>query len=328
MDNVKIDVEKIVGAISEQFQTIYNELSSDPALADYKEQIKQIQTITVLDEQSFTYRKEQLDTKALNIVVHFGSASVNFGSSIVPISLVIMGTSNKVKPTQTLLNFFASRWNLKTLCEGSTSQYADTQTSQLWTTPNVVTNFLEVDNTFRNLFSMAGTLIVGKETIKLGSLIYYYHDTEEGVEVLKHESIDFLAFDEQFNNALNPIPTGRTFGFSKSENKFSTYTFSVSTYLLNSKLVRDCMAAKGFRQIVGEGSSIHREGSTIDPNHDFILYLEFSNGFTNTPLTNEQHSTTDPVLGEEIFFNRFKLVNMHVTQEVGRIPSLTLTFTR
>ena len=61
------------------------------------EKVKDLE-ISVEDEQSFL-KKQDLKPNSVHIVVKFGRATVNFGSSVCQISLVVWASENKIKDT-------------------------------------------------------------------------------------------------------------------------------------------------------------------------------------------------------------------------------------
>lgn len=247
-------------------------------------------------EQAFLKSEEKLDPNGVYVAVRFNRASVNFGSSLCNVSLSILGTANKVKPTQLFFSAFASKYSLQTL-------NGQRNTQQIWVTPSVQSNFNEFAAEFRNLFEVSGTLIIGNNTVGIigGYITYHYGQNDS-------EDIPFLTFQDNFRNNLSPQPYGNTEGFSVSETNFSTYTFTISTYLLDSQLVADCMKAKGFI-LNGSGRT-----STKEPNSDFVFTFTFSNGYTN--------NRTDKAL-----FKTFKLIDCTMSHSLGEIPTFTASFT-
>lgn len=265
-------------------------------------------------EQAFLKSTEKIDPNGVYVAIRFSRASINFGSSMCNVYLAILGTANKVKPTQLFFSAYASRYTNETILGNNTQQ--------IWVTPNVQTNFNEFGQEFRNLYDVSGTLIIGNRTINVlnGVIIYKYGESAGDLE-----EIPFMAFQDNFRNNLAPQPFGNTHGFAKSETNFSSYSFTISTYLLDTQLAADCMHAKGFELASATGSAGQKKSNKL-PNDDFELYIEFSNGYSNKNtyryIEDNQEKT------DSTFFKIFKLVDCGMTNNYGEIPMFTVSFTR
>ena len=330
MSDVVINYIDIIKLVGEQIQAVWYGLQESQDEGILKE-ISNIKKIEVSDEQSFNKKRNEskIEKGTVYVVVRFGSGSINYGSSVTPISLYVMGTANKVKPTQLLLSVFASAWTTKNLGEGLISEDGVSleleRASQVWNTPEIITNFNEVDSDFKNLFRLTGNVVIGSSAVRVGKLIYIYDTSNNNYPSLPAsgwEEISIMSFRDGYRASLDSQPFGNTNGFAKSEVNFSTYTFSVSTYLLDNHLGADVLAIRGFRNRSGSGIM-----SKFSPNDQMKIKLEFNNGFTNFPNSGESSSSSDTVLGDD-FFAFFKVVDSQIGQEIAGIPSLTVTFTR
>ena len=311
ISNTKISYPKIIDHISNQINILAREIKNgtdeySTELASYVNGL----TFFVSDEQAFVKLKDVKDN-GVYIVVKFGSASTNFGNSICPVNLIVFGTKNKIKPAQMFFSAFCSRWSLQPL-SGSEEE----QSKQLWVTPQVSSNFNEVNEGFRSLFNVSGTLVIAQSMVKIGSLYYKWGPNEADVE-----KIDFLAFQDNFSNALAPQPFGNTFGYAKSETNFSTYSFSISTYLLDTHLTADAMAIKGFRN-----RNNGLIGSVKEPNDIWEIYIEFSNGFTNKKVSFDDYSSDE--IRRSDFFQKFKCASVSFGEKIGDIDTLNIAFSR
>lgn len=303
MGNVQINYKDIIANICEQFSDFVSFLSSttDPFYADVYDLVKGFQ-IEVSDEQNFV-KYNAIDNNKVYIVVKFGSASVNFGSSVCNLNLVIFGTENRVKPTQMFLSAFCSKYNLTTLKNNE-------EITQIWASPTVTSTFTPTGNAFRNLFNMPGTLVIGQSVTKIGEILYSWsYGTTSGTE-----TVDVLAFSEGYQASMSPQPFGNTHGFTKSEANFSTATFNVSTYLLDNHLVADCMHARGLQKISNAAIS-----SDKGPNDYFEFKINFTNGYANFDPLETNNS--------DKFFQKYKLVSYTITTRIGEIPTFSATFT-
>lgn len=413
-NNVRINYDEIVTSIGKEIAVFMSELRTGASGGDIycKKLIDLLKGVSfeVSDEQSDIKRKDLTNQNIIHVVAKFGNSSTNFGSSICPVVLNILGVENKIKPAQMFFSAFCTRWHTYNMIDSN--GVVNDKITQLWMTPNVVANFNEVSIGYRTLFNVSGTLIIGQSTVKLGTMTYVYDPdlfaSSQGEE--GYENIDFLSFQDNFTNALSPQPFGDTFGFAKSETNFSTNSFSISTYLLDTKLVADCMAVKGFRyrnkpeewlfndtvniplalntfsypfvsngehfssiktELVGSKRYIYYDDtwvynttdgwsneeykkivfdkpvansnsqalynlissnatkktyeSTKSPNDNFIIYLSFTNGYTNFPIGGDFG-------GEDIrtssFFNRYKCSSFTIGQKLGEIPTYNISFAK
>ena len=322
MADVVINYVNIIQAIGDQIQNVWYALkdSEDEGIVN---EISNIKKIEVSDEQSFNKKKgeSKIEKGTAYIVARFGSGSINYGSSVTPISLYVMGTANKVKPTQLLLSVFSSVWTTKNLCQGLEDTEGNSleisNALQVWNTPEIITNFNEIDADFKNLFRLTGNIVVGASAVRVGTLTYYW-----GSGANDKETVNIMSFQDGYRASLNSQPFGNTHGFAKSEANFSTYTFSVSTYLLDNHLSADLLAIRGFRNRNGGAIS-----STKKPNDDFKVVLKFTNGFDNLPNSQSNPSQGDTVWTDN-FFNLFKVVDSQIGQEIAGIPTIVITFAR
>ena len=326
MNEVIINYAHIVEIIGEQLQVVWDALKeTNPDL------IGAVKGIEVSDEQSFNKKQDEqkLEQGFVYIVVRFGAGSINYGSSVTPISLYVLGTANKVKPTQLLLSVFASSWTTKNL--GQDLEVVDNSMLQVWNTPEVVTNFNEIYADFRNLFRLTGNIVVGPAAVRVGELTYYYdeYNTQTSAWVEKEEKVSIMSFSDGFRSSLDTQPFGNTFGFAQSEVNFSTYTFAISTYLLDNHLSALILSMRGFRNRSGSGIGAISAQNYFkgEPNDKVKIKIKFTNGFDNVPGTNESATTYDPLLGSTLF-DYFKIVDSQIGQEIAGIPTLSITFAR
>jgi hypothetical protein len=308
MNNTRVNYQEIIDTIQAELDTLLAEINS--GTDEYSVMLQELiggMQVYVNDEQDFVKPTEMSDN-SLFVNVHFLESSVNFGGSVVNINLKVLGTANKIKPAQAIMAAFATRW--------STQNFGTNGYTQIWVIPRVESNFFEAEADFRTLFSVSGSIIISQEVIKLESLVYKY-----GSGANDEETIYFLAWNDSFSNSLSPQPFGNTCGYAVSESNFSTYAFTINTYMLDSRLVEDCFNIQGFRKLV----SGQRVASSLNGNSTLTLYLTFANGFTNRPATNETESSSDPVLGKDMM-SKFKITTIQRGQKLGDIPTITIGF--
>ena len=296
-----VELQDIVEIIQSQFDTVLATLkaSSDE---DVKKEVSKVTAVVVSNTQTFKSLEDEVIRRnkgTVWVVVSFGSGTSNYGARAFPTTLSIFGFPNSILPTQYILTSFVSTYTTKMLGD-------DNSSVQVWNTPSVFSNFSEVGDHFRSIFSVSGVVVLGTNTVKLGSLTYYYDDSDP----TKYETIDFMQFNTEYRASPSPQPFGNTEGFTKTSINFSSDTFTISTYLLNTQLIADAMNVKGLSQSL-TGDNV--KTSTKQPNDWFKIIFTFTNGFTNAT-------------SEEIFQN-WKLVSFSIDQPLGDITKTTLTFT-
>ena len=293
MANAKIDYIKIIDGLQAQFDAVL-ELVQSPNNGLNEEliaELKTVKAIKVADEQYFV-KHNDFDPNNVYIAVKFGSATVNFASSVLAVTLRVTATENKIKPTQLILGEFVTAYNLNHLD-------TDESMTQVWYTPTVSSNFNPTNKAFRTLFSMAGIVVVGQNTLDLEVLTYV---TDTGEE----EPVAVMSFDEGYQASANPQPFGNTGGFAKTEINFGTDTITFSTYLLDSQLVADCMHARGMTLVDGSEGRISSKGM----NGVFVFKIQYTNNYANNADN----------------LQRFKLISYKIGKKVGDIPSFLVSF--
>lgn len=237
MTNVKINHREIVDKIFVQFASI-------KAIDEKYSNLK----FYVDDEQSFIKRGTINDRNSIYIVVKFGEATLNSGSSVAPITLLVFGIGNDIELTQAFLQDYATNYNLA----------RDDKMQFVFSSPYAMANFNETGYDFRALFSISGSILVGNTNSIFIDYIEY-----------KGEKINIIDFNDDTTNNLNPQVYGNTYGRTKSYATFQSYTFCISIYALDNILARDILDVK--------------YSNKNTSNKEFTFTLKFNNGsgFTN-----------------------------------------------
>lgn len=283
-NNVIIPYKQIITLIEDQFQVIKSENTD----------FKNISFI-VSDEQMFNKIKDK-KRDTLYIVLRFGAASFNYGQATLPLEMAVLGFDNEVEKTQAFLNAFVGKYNLSQ--SGSMTQ--------LYMTPRVSLNFNEVYNTFRSLFSVTGTFVIGDNTIRMSAINFYINGGEDPNEV--PELIKVLSYNDSTTNSLNPQPYSDEKGRVRSYGSFQTFAFSVLIYPDGSKkLVQKLMKMK----------------FGPEENHQNDTFC-FSLTFDNLDLDFDNSAEHTPVNTTSIW--KYKCRNADFNQKIGEIPAISITF--
>ena len=158
---------------------------------------------------------------------------------------------------------------------------------QKYSTPSVMSNFNDIYDGFRSLFYMSGSFIIS-ENINTWDL--YYYDTFEDSNGIK---IEILNMSLGFDNSLDSQPYANTGNFIESISKFGSLSFNLATYLTDNELMNKC---------------IDIMAKTKPTNASFYFEIVFKKRNLKIPKT------------------KYKLQNSNLTQTVGEIPVISLSF--
>lgn len=223
------------------------------------------------DEQAFLKQNVFAEDCSLFIVIQYGQASISLNSYVLEANFLVLGAANEIETARSFLTEFASTYNL-TKIEDITL---------VVNTPTISSNFNETGNEYRSLYTMQSVLVGGSDMLSFGSLMY------------GDEEILLLSFQDSTTNNLAPQVYGDSNGRTRSYTVSQTYTFTISTYSLNSQLVKDINDVK------------YGDKSLEDKKFKLSLKLSNNQGFTNW---------------------EFHLVNATFSHSLGNVPSISLTF--
>lgn len=171
------------------------------------------------NEQQFEEQNEndELDMDAIYIVVSFQPATLTYGLKVIPFTLEVISSGNKIEPTQRLLFEYAQTYNLK-----NKVYLENGLMTQTYSTPTIVNNFNDISYTLRSLFMMGGTILLGENTANIENLTFEYN----GVEV----KLEPLTFSSDFTVQLDTQATYNTKNLTRSKGKIGTRTISFIVY--------------------------------------------------------------------------------------------------
>lgn len=140
MSNTNIDYNGILNEIKTE---LYDIINNDSFYANHD--------FLITLEQQFI-KTRQMQPNHIYIVVKISSASVNYGQTILPVSIQVISEQNKIFTAQKLLFDFVSKYNL--------ARSDDQTTQQIWESPTVSTNFEQMFEGFRSVLYVSGTLVI------------------------------------------------------------------------------------------------------------------------------------------------------------------------
>lgn len=137
-------------------------------------------------EQQFI-KTRQMQPNRIYIVVKISSASVNYGQTVLPVTIQVVSEQNMLFTAQKLLFDFVSRFNL--------ARSTDQTTQQIWESPVVSTNFEQMFEGFRSVLYVSGTLVISQNA--------NFYTLSYNVPTLEYTitPIDFIPFSCTLNNS-------------------------------------------------------------------------------------------------------------------------------
>lgn len=274
-----IEVEKILDLLE-------NELGN--VIADDEEYYSELNFVLSNEQQYVKESKRQKNT--LYIVVKFMPATINFGQVVLPITMTAVSEHNNLEKCQRLLLDFSQYWNLKTIGVSDYSVY------QIYSSPSVISNFNEVYDGFRSVFSMSGTFLISKNSNECTLYFYTGDDTTEKIESISSQI--------NFSIQLDPQAFYNTQNRTESVAQVGTLAVGVTAYLVSSG---DPLNPNLFDKIL----YIICKNTTFAPdgvNTTFYFDIKYKNGITLTKVP-------------------FKLASFSQQQTIGEIPLATVSFT-
>lgn len=278
MDNIK----KIMDIIKEQFLEV---MSSDP---DYYGKYD----IILSNEQQYI-KSDERNPNGIYIVVKFIPGSINFGQNVLPVNINALGEGNKLEVCQRLLLEYAQQFNLGEPINVPSSE-DDSNTyiiKQVYTQPQVMSNFNPSWNDFRSLFFMTGTFLIGKNSVPIKEITYY-----ESASAESGTKIDVINSSWDFSVQLDSQAFYGTNSRTRSESKIGTLSLSIVTYSTNNPLC----------------SKIRKIAWNMNGTDGLKTEFLFSVKFTDTEQAEKM---------------RFKLVSVTSPQNIGEFPLMSMTFT-
>ena len=180
--------------------------------------------VLISNEQQYIKTKDR-DKNAIYIVVRFLPASLNFGQTVLPITINAIAERNKIDVCQRLLLEFAQTYNLTDDESGTIKQ--------TYTSPSIMSNFNEMFDGFRSLFYMSGTFLISKNANPFK--VYVSGESEE---------IDCITVSDTFDVQLDTQAFFNTDNFTKSVGTVGTFTLNITSYLMDTDFLNKVLAVK------------------------------------------------------------------------------------
>lgn len=285
-------IDRMMAIIQKQFLEV---MSRD---VDFYSQYK----IILSNEQQYVKNNER-NPKNIYIVVKFMPGTMNFGQYLYPVNFNALGEGNKLDVAQRLLLEYAQTFNLgeeetwsETYTDNGVTHTDNYIAKQVYTQPQVMSNFNTFTTEFRSLFYMSGTFLIGKNSMPITKITYYKSASDS-----TGTDIDFITSSWDFAIQLDSQAFYGTNSRTKSKSKIGTLVLSLVCYLTGNDLckkVRD-MAFDNLATGTAAANGIKEK---------FYFSITFADGHTVSKM-------------------EFHLSEASSPQSVGELPLLSLTFT-
>lgn len=214
------------------------------------------------------------------IVLQFSPASINFGQVVLPVTITAISEQNKLKVCKQLLIDYVYTYN-QTKSENGTI-------FQIYESPVVSSNFQTVFEGFRSVLNVDGTFIIS-ENASFFDLTYNYKD-KNGDE--QNDYVEFISGQLDYSTQPDTQPFNFTKNFTKSEIRFSTLSFTITTFATSdSPLIKDIIKV--------------------------VMKKETNNKTFNFDVD---------FLNIETLNDNFKLINFSASQKIADMPMIVATF--
>ena len=286
-----IEINKVLKIIQNQF---VNVMVRD---ADFYSKYN----IILSNEQQFVKEKNN-NPNTIYLIVRFSDASLNYGQAVLPVTIRAIGEQNAIECCQKLLLDYAQDFNLKepllTDAEGNQIDIGNNFIKQVYTSPAVTTNFNEVFAGFRTLFYVSGTFLIGENSDPIESIIATDIIIDDSTTPPTYYELKFLKATLSYDIQLDAQAYYETGGNTRSVAQTATTTIGLYCYLLNDAFYTKIL------NVVFRKYSV----ATDDINTSFTFTIKLKSGATLENCV-------------------FKLANATLTQGVGELPQISMTFT-
>lgn len=220
------------------------------ALIDNNQDLYAGYSFIIENEQQFEKDKKKNTSKTIYVVLHYLEATINYGQTILPFTINILGEQNSTEVAQKLFLDYALTYNLK--------QNDDLTIQQFYSSPTIMNNFEEVYSGFRSLMYLSASFRIVENSLNLKSIKYkkddgtYYEIPKLSAIINGNIQVDSQAFFSSKSLAL-------------SKPKIKALTLSITSYLYNEEF---------YNKILKLMLGIEEDNL----NNEFTLNIEYTNG--------------------------------------------------
>lgn len=244
-----------------------------------------------LSREQYYVRNTERDPRKIYIVVKFLESDINYNQVTMPINFNIIAEKNKIDVCQRLLLEFAQTYNLRQEKNGNSI------IRQVYSSPTVMTNFIDVQDGLRSLLFMSGTFLISEN---MNPVKIYVSETEYVDDNGNREELDYVNFSSTFDVQTDPQAYFNSNNRTITTNKVATFSFSVTVYNTTTSYLLNKVMDIEFEDF---------DSQPLDIETPFYFDLEYENGKTYKDKA-------------------FKLVNVTRQNVIANMPTVSLTFTR
>ena len=244
-----------------------------------------------LSREQYYVRNTERDPRKIYIVVKFLESDINYNQVTMPINFNIIAEKNKIDVCQRLLLEFAQTYNLRQEKNGNSI------IRQVYSSPTVMTNFIDIQDGLRSLLFMSGTFLISEN---MNPVKIYVSETEYVDDNGNREELDYVNFSSTFDIQTDPQAYFNSNNRTITTNKVATFSFSVTVYNTTTSYLLNKVMDIEFEDF---------DSQPLDIETPFYFDLEYENGKTYKDKA-------------------FKLVNVTRQNVIANMPTVSLTFTR
>lgn len=303
----KIDYEQVIMMIKEGIANIIE--NDDMGTYDKLD-------VCISNEQFFIkQKKEGLYPNTIYMVVKFGSSTVDYGVTVLPLTIIAMSEQNHCNLCQRLLQDFATTANMG---------YNNTESiQQFYESPAVTSNFNEMYEGFRSVLTVPGSFVISESSNPF-TLEWYnpstYIDENDTEQIIGWQDVYFITGDIEANFQTDPKLFYSSNNYTRSINTMGTVTFNISSVLLSDGAFYDKMldfiAKKNNYEIDLDPSHTSTylkrvakaEPDGVNVNNDLVFRIKFKKS-------------------NQTLIDIFKIADIKVQQVLKKIPMTTMVFT-
>ena len=286
--------------------------------------------VMITNEQFYIRQREEkkLYNNTIYMVVKFGSATVDYGVTVVPISIIAISEQNHCDLAQRLLQDFTTMANMG---------FNNTESiQQFYESPAVTSNFNEMYEGFRSVLTVPGSFVISASANPF-TLSWYNDDPSVDLdEEHRWEDVHFITGNIDANFQTDPKLFYDSNNYTRSIDTMGTVMFDISSVLLSDNSFYDKMidfiAKKNnytidldpyerdeYGQIViVDGQKVRNQNwmkkvqKEIEDGADINMNIIFKIRFKKS--------------GQELV-DYFKIASEKIQQVLKKIPMITLVFT-
>jgi len=178
-----------------------------------------IDNYEILDEQEFA--NKEVESNKIYIILASQQGTDFFRSSVLPVEINIISEDNTLKNAKILADTFGTEYTLADTLINVENAYIQ----QAYTTPQVKSNFEEIDNGYRSIISFVGTFVVAYDIDSVQSI------TVDG------ELVKVTGFKVIFTASPDPQPFYISKARANTINKFGSFNINFSIESIHSNFL-------------------------------------------------------------------------------------------